>query len=174
MLILSIKEVQFKLKTSLRNESILNNLSFFPPKLLFLYRSLLMSCKGTLILKMFISIKQDAVYSLDSHSDSYCAHHVCTISIWVFSLVSIPIILNYVCSLCHFLTQDEFHSSPPAQRTSTEWRRSHGGHATPSLFLSPATPNMPSLTPPCTESPVGGAAAHSLRQALQQRPGGVY
>lgn len=145
-------------------------MSFFPPKLFVVTnRYLLMSCKGTLMyIEMFIGIKKAEFKSEDSRPDSCNGHYVRTIIDMSISLSvqSVCVVLNHVCFLCHFFTQVGFHSSPPAQRTSIEWRRSHGGHAMPSLCLSPATPNMPSLTQPCTESPIGGAAPHSLRQAL--------
>lgn len=70
-----------------------------------------------------------------------------------------------------FLPQDGSLSSLPARRTSTAWRGWRGGRASPSPCPSPATLRTPSLTPPCPEAPTGDAAAHWLRQALQQRGG---
>ncbi|KAM9425391.1 2-oxoglutarate and iron-dependent oxygenase domain-containing protein 3 isoform 2-T2 [Pholidichthys leucotaenia] len=52
------------------------------------------------------------------------------------------------------IDKGESLSSPPAQRTSTAWRRSRGAHATPSPSPSPVTHRMASPTRPFPEAPV--------------------
>nr|XP_057918329.1 urotensin-2 receptor 2 isoform X1 [Doryrhamphus excisus] len=47
-------------------------------------------------------------------------------------------------------------SFPPALRTSTVWRRCHGGPGTPLPCPSHATRHKPSLTQLCPEAPMGG------------------
>ncbi|PWA21600.1 hypothetical protein CCH79_00003480 [Gambusia affinis] len=68
--------------------------------------------------------------------------------------------------LTFFENRDECRSSPPDRRTCTAWRRSHGGHATPSPSPSLVTPVTPSPTPPCPEA----SADEALRPVRSAEP----